>query len=59
MISVISYFIVQLSLIHGLNNGLVLTPPMGWLSWEIFGCQTDCIKHPKTCIRFVVVLFYI
>ncbi|KAF4718860.1 hypothetical protein FOZ63_031702, partial [Perkinsus olseni] len=34
----------------GLDNGLALTPPMGWLSWERFGCETDCVAHPDTCI---------
>ena len=23
---------------------------MGWLSWERFGCQIDCIGNPQTCI---------
>ena len=23
---------------------------MGWMSWEIFRCETDCAKHPDTCI---------
>merc|ERR1712048_1178125 len=31
-------------------NGLVKTPPMGWMSWEIFRCQTDCANHPDSCI---------
>ena len=26
----------------GLENGLARTPPMGWLSWERFRCNTDC-----------------
>jgi hypothetical protein len=33
-----------------LDNGLALTPPMGWLSWERFGCETDCTAFPDTCI---------
>ncbi|XP_026763071.2 alpha-N-acetylgalactosaminidase [Galleria mellonella] len=33
-----------------LNNGLALTPPMGWLSWERFRCITDCQKYPQECI---------
>ncbi|KAL8576380.1 hypothetical protein ACOMHN_048947 [Nucella lapillus] len=33
-----------------LNNGLALTPPMGWFSWERFRCETDCITFPDTCI---------
>eukprot|EP00729_Bicosta_minor_P024652 gene24652-7406_t len=32
-------------------NGLALTPPMGWMSWEIFRCETDCVKHPDSCIN--------
>lgn len=32
------------------RNSLAATPPMGWMSWEIFRCETDCIVHPTTCI---------
>jgi alpha-galactosidase len=35
---------------QALDNGVALTPPMGWLSWERFGCQTDCQLFPKRCI---------
>ncbi|PZC83104.1 hypothetical protein B5X24_HaOG208577 [Helicoverpa armigera] len=35
---------------QGLDNGLALTPPMGWLSWLRFGCNTDCEKKPTECI---------
>lgn len=28
--------------VEGLENGLARTPPMGWLSWERFRCNTDC-----------------
>ena len=31
-------------------NGLALTPPMGWMSWERFRCNTDCAKDPDNCI---------
>ncbi|XP_075040705.1 alpha-galactosidase A [Mixophyes fleayi] len=34
----------------GLNNGLALTPPMGWLHWERFMCQTDCKPNPVNCV---------
>lgn len=34
-----------------LNNGLALTPPMGWLSWERFRCNLDCKNDPDNCIR--------
>jgi hypothetical protein len=38
------------TLVLALENGLALTPPMGWLSWERFGCETNCTAHPDTCI---------
>lgn len=37
-------------LTDGLNNGLALTPPMGWLTWERFRCNTNCAKDPDNCI---------
>lgn len=36
--------------ISGLDNGLVQTPPMGWLAWERFRCNTDCKNDPDNCI---------
>jgi len=33
-----------------LENGLALTPPMGWLAWERFRCNTDCVNDPENCI---------
>ena len=33
-----------------LENGLGRTPPMGWLSWERYGCETDCVSFPNRCI---------
>jgi len=35
-----------------LDNGLARTPPMGWLTWERFRCNTDCKNYPDTCIRY-------
>jgi len=32
------------------NPALAATPPMGWMSWEIFRCETDCANHPDACI---------
>eukprot|EP00039_Didymoeca_costata_P018991 m.335830 g.335830 ORF g.335830 m.335830 type:complete len:523 (+) comp17687_c0_seq1:13-1581(+) len=32
-------------------NGLALTPPMGWMSWERFRCQIDCKDYPTQCIN--------
>ncbi|XP_015911971.1 alpha-N-acetylgalactosaminidase isoform X2 [Parasteatoda tepidariorum] len=34
-----------------LNNGLALTPPMGWLAWERFQCNIRCDISPENCIR--------
>lgn len=39
-----------LNLSSTLDNGLALTPPMGWLTWERFRCTTDCKKFPNDCI---------
>lgn len=33
-----------------LDNGLALTPPMGWLVWERFACNTDCVNDPENCV---------
>ena len=33
-----------------LDNGLALTPPMGWMQWEQFRCEVNCDAHPDTCI---------
>ncbi|XP_045204113.2 alpha-N-acetylgalactosaminidase-like [Mercenaria mercenaria] len=41
---------VLLRLATGLDNGLALTPPMGWLTWQRFRCNTDCLNRPDTCI---------
>jgi len=34
-----------------LNNGLALTPPMGWLAWQRFRCTIDCDTFPDECVR--------
>ncbi|KAJ8270534.1 hypothetical protein GJAV_G00116040 [Gymnothorax javanicus] len=33
-----------------LDNGVMKTPPMGWLAWERFRCNIDCNNDPKNCI---------
>eukprot|EP01059_Diplonema_ambulator_P032224 TRINITY_DN621_c0_g2_i2.p1 TRINITY_DN621_c0_g2~~TRINITY_DN621_c0_g2_i2.p1 ORF type:complete len:397 (+),score=118.11 TRINITY_DN621_c0_g2_i2:48-1238(+) len=30
---------------------LAPTPPMGWMSWEIFRCEVDCVNHNESCIN--------
>jgi len=42
--------LLQSVFVTGLDNGLALTPPMGWLSWERFRCNTDCDNDPEFCI---------
>jgi alpha-N-acetylgalactosaminidase len=39
-----------------LDNGLALTPPMGWMTWEQFHCLTDCSSDPDNCISEQLVL---
>ncbi|XP_028671159.1 alpha-N-acetylgalactosaminidase isoform X2 [Erpetoichthys calabaricus] len=38
------------AVILALDNGLMLTPPMGWLAWERYRCNIDCRTDPKNCI---------
>ncbi len=38
-----------------LENGVARTPPMGWLAWERFRCNTDCVNDPDNCIRLVLI----
>lgn len=49
-----SYFLTGAIFLNGratgLDNGLALTPPMGWMSWERFRCNTDCEGDPEFCI---------
>src|SRR6185437_17033218 len=33
------------------DDGVALTPPMGWLSWARYACKTDCKTYPKACIN--------
>jgi hypothetical protein len=53
----VSVFLVCFSSIWGvcvgLDNGLALTPPMGWNSWNKFGCEVNStlIKATAVCTR--------
>ena len=42
----VSFAVVVLSL----ENNLAKTPPMGWNSWNHFGCKTNCTAYPNDCI---------
>lgn len=37
---------------RALDNGLAMTPTMGWLHWERFMCNVDCQEEPDSCIRY-------
>ncbi|KRT82542.1 hypothetical protein AMK59_3795 [Oryctes borbonicus] len=43
-------FSILISTACGLDNGLALTPPMGWMTWQRFRCITDCVIYPTECI---------
>lgn len=44
--------------VKALDNGLGLTPPMGWLSWERFRCNIDCDNDPENCIRYMYYILF-
>lgn len=50
MRSLLFVLILRISLTQALNNGLALTPPMGWLAWERYVCEIDCKQYPGECI---------
>ncbi|XP_025830203.1 alpha-N-acetylgalactosaminidase isoform X2 [Agrilus planipennis] len=49
-ISVLITICLKFWTVECLNNGLALTPPMGWMTWERFRCITDCELYPNDCI---------
>lgn len=48
---------------EALDNGLALTPPMGWITYRYTGLITDCDAFPDECLRYfswlVFVVFFI
>ncbi|KAJ6658895.1 hypothetical protein lerEdw1_019531 [Lerista edwardsae] len=44
------FFLAVSSFSLALENGLMRTPPMGWLAWERFRCNVDCKTDPHNCI---------
>ena len=50
-ISILGIILLVFSSVNGLDNGLVRTPPMGWMSWERFACNIDCENYPNECIN--------
>ncbi|KAM3180644.1 hypothetical protein ACTXT7_015895 [Hymenolepis weldensis] len=47
--------LAPLSLVS-LDNGLARSPPMGWLTWQRFRCETDCKIYPRDCISEDLIL---
>ncbi|XP_002733825.2 alpha-N-acetylgalactosaminidase-like [Saccoglossus kowalevskii] len=45
-----SLVILSLYGTFSLDNGLARTPPMGWMAWERFRCNIDCVNDPDNCI---------
>ncbi|KAI8423793.1 hypothetical protein MSG28_012807 [Choristoneura fumiferana] len=39
-----------------LNNGLALTPPMGWMSWGYYMCGVECETVPEKCLNEQLIL---
>ncbi|XP_028406956.1 alpha-N-acetylgalactosaminidase-like [Dendronephthya gigantea] len=46
----LTVFSLWLDCTSSLDNGMALTPPMGWMAWERFRCNVDCDTFPDTCI---------
>ncbi|KAJ1374451.1 hypothetical protein KIN20_037139 [Parelaphostrongylus tenuis] len=46
-----SMFFIFITRVSSLDNGLYKTPPMGWMSWATFACETNCDKFPNSCIN--------
>lgn len=45
------YVLTASKITLALDNGLALTPPMGWLAWQRFRCTIDCDNFPDECVR--------
>lgn len=50
MLAISLTLVLLISACGALDNGLARKPPMGWLAWERFTCQTDCNQYPNDCI---------
>lgn len=52
MTKILNLFVILclFGLSKALDNGLTLTPPMGWMSWQRYRCIVDCKDDPDNCI---------
>ncbi|KAK9510847.1 hypothetical protein O3M35_005546 [Rhynocoris fuscipes] len=39
-----------------LENGLALTPPMGFNTWQRYRCTVNCLEYPRECINEELVI---
>ncbi|XP_022920563.2 alpha-N-acetylgalactosaminidase-like isoform X1 [Onthophagus taurus] len=44
------YLTLLINPVFNLDNGLALTPPMGFMTWQRFRCIVDCKSYPDECI---------
>ncbi|KAJ8297735.1 hypothetical protein KUTeg_024266 [Tegillarca granosa] len=42
--------LLNVVIIRTLDNGLARTPPMGWMQWQRFRCNIDCVNDPHYCV---------
>ena len=51
-LSIINYifFIFIIHKSSGRNNGVALTPPMGWISYERYRHNYNCVDDPYNCL---------
>ncbi|XP_007950378.1 alpha-galactosidase A [Orycteropus afer afer] len=49
-LSVLALFLRGVPWARALDNGLAMTPTMGWLHWERFMCNIDCKEEPDSCV---------
>eukprot|EP00069_Balaena_mysticetus_P016759 bmy_10085T0 len=46
----LALFLWGLPVARALDNGLAMTPTMGWLHWERFMCNVNCQEEPDSCV---------
>lgn len=51
VLNILSLLTLILPRVDLLDNGVALTPPMGFIHWERFECNTQCDIDPDNCIR--------
>ncbi|GLV43492.1 uncharacterized protein CBL_04034 [Carabus blaptoides fortunei] len=50
MLPILLFIVWITTPIYSLDNGLAITPPMGWMPWQRFRCTVDCVQYPDECI---------